>query len=246
MRIALVGYGRMGREVEALAPELGHEIVARIDAGDTLDADALAGAEAAVEFSLPEAAADNLVRLSGLGIDAACGTTGWFHGDAGERVRQAATEAGSGVIWAPNFSLGVALFTRLVERAAALADALPQYDPHLHEAHHRHKADAPSGTARFLADQLVAGLERVRGWSMDVPADAPRDPATLGVSVTRAGEIPGTHTVSFEGPHDRIVLTHEARSRGGFARGALEALAWVRGRRGLYTLDDWLEDRFGE
>lgn len=245
MKIALVGYGRMGHEVEALAPELGHEIVARIDAGDEISGPALRGAEAAVEFTLPEAAPDNLVRLAALGIDVACGTTGWHEASTVARVREAVDGAGTGVVWAPNFSLGVALFTRVVRRAARLVDALPEYDVHLHEAHHRHKADAPSGTARLLAEVLLAEVERKTGWSLGTPPRGTPDPGTLGVSVVRAGEIPGTHSVGLEGPHDRIVLTHEARDRGGFARGALEAAAWVRGRRGLFDLDDWLAERFG-
>lgn len=243
MRIALVGYGRMGREVEALAPELGHEVVARIDDGDPLTPETLAGAEAAVEFTLPEAAADNLVRLAELGLDVACGTTGWHDPEAAGRVDAAAQATESGVIWAPNFSLGVALFSRIVRRAARLVDALPQYDVHLHEAHHRHKADAPSGTARTLAEILLQALSSKQRWAL-ASDTGPPDPELLSVTAARAGEIPGTHTVAFEGPHDRIALTHEARDRGGFARGSLEALSWVRGRTGLFTLEDWLDERF--
>lgn len=241
MKLALVGYGRMGREVERLAVEAGHEVVARIDDGARLGAEALAGAEVAVEFSLPETAPDNLVRLAGMGIPVACGTTGWS-GDL-PRVRGAVEAAGTGLVWAPNFSLGVALFTRLVRRAAELARAVEEYDMHLHEAHHRHKVDAPSGTAAMLADQVVARLGRKTGWELG-PPDGPADPATLYVSVTRAGEIPGSHTLGLEGPDDRIVLTHEARGRSGFARGALRAAEWIRGRTGAYSVDDWLADVF--
>lgn len=245
MKIALVGYGRMGHEVERLAPELGHEVVARLDDGAEIGAASLRGADAAVEFSLPGAAADNLVRLAELGIDVACGTTGWYDEATAGRIAAAAEASGSGVVWAPNFSLGVALFTRIVRRAADLVDALPQYDVHLHEAHHRHKADAPSGTARMLADLLVEAVSSKRVWRLGSGAGAPEE-STLGVTAVRAGEIPGTHTVALEGPHDRIVLTHEARDRGGFARGALEAAVWVRERTGFFTLDDWLAERFGD
>lgn len=245
MRIALVGYGRMGHEVERLAGETGHDVVARVDAGDALTREALGGAEVAVEFTLPEAAPDNLVRLAELGVPTVCGTTGWDEASALARVRDAAQAGGVGVLHAPNFSLGVALFTRVVRRAARLADALGRYDVHLHEAHHRHKADAPSGTARLLADLLVAEVGAKARWAL-APGEGPADAEVLGVSVARAGEIPGTHTVAFEGPHDRIVLTHEARNRGGFARGALDAAAWIRDRTGLFTLDDWVADTFGE
>lgn len=246
MNIAIVGYGRMGHEVEAAALKLGHEVTARIDHAQPLDAAALNGADVAIEFTRPDVAPDVLKQLAGLGIDVASGTTGWSD-DASvvQQVREAFTAAGRGLVVAPNFSLGVALFTRLVAEAARLADAVDDYDVHVHEAHHRHKIDAPSGTARQLIDTLLGGLRRKTSWSLDL-SQAPLDPSVLQVAVTRSGEISGTHTIALEGPDDRIVLTHEARSRGGFARGAIEAAAWVRGRRGLFTLDEWLRERFAQ
>lgn len=241
MKIALVGYGRMGRAAEAAALERGHEVVARLDRGDRIHAGSLAGADVAVEFSVPEAAPGNLVRLAEAGVDVACGTTGWDEERA--RVRSAVDAAGRGLLVAPNFSLGVALFGRLVREAARLAAAVPEYDVHLHEAHHRHKADHPSGTARMLADAVVATLDRKVRWR-ESPPDGPPEPDVLYVSVARSGEIAGTHVVMFEGAHDRIELRHEARDRGAFARGAVEGAEWVRGRPGFHTLDDWLRDRF--
>lgn len=242
MKLALVGYGRMGRAVEAAALEMGHEVVARLERGDTPTPAALAGAEVAVEFTRPEAAPDTLVRLAEAGIDVACGTTGWL--DALPRVRAAVEASGTGLLVAPNFSLGVAVFTRLVRRAARLAAAVPDYDVHLHEAHHRHKVDHPSGTARMLAEALVAALDRKHRW-LESPPEGPPDPGVLYVSVARAGEIAGTHLVMLEGPHDRIELRHEARDRGAFARGAVEGAAWVRGRPGVHSLDAWLAHRLG-
>lgn len=240
MKIALVGYGRMGRAAEAAAVARGHDVVARLGRGDALTAEALQGAEVAVEFSLPDAAPDNLVRLAEAGVDVACGTTGW-DGDA-PRVRAAVEAAGTGLLVAPNFSLGVAFFGRLVREAARLAAGLPEYDVHLHEAHHRHKADHPSGTARMLADAVVAALGRKSRW-LETPPDGPPQADVLYVSVARAGEIAGTHVVMFEGPHDRVELRHEARDRGAFARGAVDGAEWVRGRPGVHTLQDWLRDR---
>ncbi len=246
MKLALVGYGRMGREVERLALEQGHEVVARLGKGDSLSGDALSealrGAQVAIEFSVPGAAADNLRALAEAGVDAVCGTTGWY--DELASVRGAVEAAGTGLVYAPNFSLGVALFTRLVREAARRVDALEPYDVHLHEAHHRHKVDHPSGTARALADEVVRQMTRKAAWREGPPEGAP-DPGTLWVSVSRAGEIPGTHVLGLEGPDDRIELRHEARSRAGFARGALEAARWIRGRRGVFSLEAFLDDRFG-
>lgn len=241
MRIAIVGPGRMGRAAARAAREAGHDIVATIGRGDPIDGASLAGAEVAIEFSTPSAAPANLVGLARAGIDVACGTTGWF--DSAAEVHEAVTRAGTGLLVAPNFSLGVAAFTRLVRHAAELAAGVPEYDVHLHEAHHRHKRDHPSGTARVLADAVVSALDRKASWRIGPPDGTP-DPAVLYVSVTRAGEIAGTHVVAFEGPHDRIELRHEARDRGAFARGAVEGALWIRGRAGVFGLDDWLRDRF--
>jgi 4-hydroxy-tetrahydrodipicolinate reductase len=242
MKIALVGYGRMGRAAERAALDAGHEVVARLARGDVISAASLGGADAAVEFSTPDAAADNLISLAHAGVDVACGTTGW-EGEL-DRVRAAVESAGTGLLVAANFSPGVALFTRLVRQAAALAVGAPEYDVHLYEAHHRHKVDHPSGTARVLADTIVAALGRKHRW-MEGPPSGPTDPSVLYISVSRAGEIPGTHTVMLEGPHDRIQLRHEARDRGGFARGAVEGVEWIHRRAGVHTLDDWMDDRFG-
>ena len=241
MRIAIVGPGRMGLAAERAALDAGHEVVARIDRGDRIDAETLGGSEVAIEFSTPTAAPGNIVRLAQAGVDTACGTTGWTD-DAGT-VRAAVESAGTGLLTAANFSLGVAAFARLVRRAAELAAGVPEYDVHLHEAHHRHKLDHPSGTARMLAETIVAGLDRKVRWEPGPPDQAP-DPAVLYVSVTRAGDIAGTHVVAFEGPHDRIELRHEARDRGGFARGAVEGALWIHGRTGVFGIEDWLRDRF--
>lgn len=242
MKIAVVGYGRMGREVERLAVEAGHHVVARLARTDDITSATLAGADVAIEFSTPGAAPGNLSALAAAGVDVACGTTGWY--DQLSAVRSAVEAAGTGLVYAPNFSLGVALFSRLVRDAARRVDALGDYDVHLHEAHHRHKADHPSGTARALADAVVQAMSRKATWR-EGPPGGPADPATLWVSVARAGEIPGTHVLGLEGPDDRIELRHEARNRAGFARGALEAAGWIRGRGGVFSLDAFLDDRFG-
>jgi 4-hydroxy-tetrahydrodipicolinate reductase len=244
MKIALVGYGRMGRAVEAVAEERGHRVVARIDvaadpAAAELTAGRLEGADVAVEFTAPEAAAANLAALAAAGVDVVCGTTGWY--DRLPEVRRAVEATGTGLIYAPNFSLGVQAFFRLAQAAARLAERLADWDVHVLEAHHRHKADSPSGTAQKLAELLLAELSRKTRWQLG-PGPGPVDPAALQVSALRAGEIAGIHSVGLEGPDDRIELRHEARGRAGFARGALAAAEWIQGRPGVFTLDDMLAE----
>jgi len=244
MKLALVGYGKMGRAVENVAIGRGHEVVARID--PTLDtqnigAETLGGAEVAIEFTVPDAAVDNITALATAGVDVVVGTTGWH-----ERLHDAeavVNAAGTGMIHAFNFSLGVNLFLRLTRIAGKMADALGEYDVHIREAHHRHKVDHPSGTAITLADILIAELARKETWSATLPDGAPH-PQVLYIASERVGETAGTHLVGLEGPDDRIELRHEARSRAGFARGAVAGAEWIQGRSGVFTLDDMLAETF--
>lgn len=226
-RLLLVGYGRMGRAVEALAPEYGFEVVGRIDstghgAGEALTAERVRGAQVAVDFSTAAAVPVNLPRLFRLGLNVVVGTTGWQAEEAAVRV--AAEAAGAGVVAAPNFSTGVAIFGALAERAAALFAGRPSFGAWIHEAHHAAKRDSPSGTALALERAMARG-----GFAR--PID---------VSSTRAGSIPGTHTIGFDGPAETVTLTHATRDRSTFARGALESARWVAGRRGWFTLADVL------
>ena len=244
MKLALVGYGKMGRAVERVAMERGHEVVARID--PTLDtreigAGTLGGADVAIEFTVPDAAVDNIAALAAAGVDVVVGTTGWH-----ERLDEAAAAvnaAGTGIVHAANFSLGVNLFLRLARMAARMADALSEYDVHICETHHRHKIDHPSGTAITLADILIEELAGKESWSATLPDGAPH-PQVLYVASERVGETAGSHVVSLEGPDGRIELSHQARTRAGFARGAVAAAEWIRGRSGVFTLDDMLAETF--
>lgn len=240
MKIALVGYGRMGRAVEGVARAEGHEVVARIDEPAGVTPEALAGADVAVDFSLPDGVVRNVGRMIEAGVDAVVGTTGWY--DRLPEVRAAVEAGGTGLIYAPNFSIGVHLLFRVAGHLGTLVDAVEAYDVHVEEAHHRHKVDSPSGTARALADLLVSRIERKRRWR-EAPPDGTPDPETLWVSSVRAGEIPGRHVVGVEGPDDRLELRHEARGRDGFARGAVAAAAWIHGQSGVHTLDDMLDER---
>ncbi len=244
MKLALVGYGRMGRVVEKVAMERGHEVVARIDPTlDTRDISVatLGGAEVAIEFTVPDVAVDNVTALAAAGVDVVVGTTGWH-----ERLDEAAASvnaAGTGMVHATNFSLGVSLFLRLARMAARMADALNEYDVHILETHHRHKVDHPSGTAITLADILIEELTGKESWSATLPDGAPH-PQVLYVASERVGETAGSHVVGLEGPDDRIELRHEARTRAGFARGAVTAAEWIRGKSGVFTLDDMLAETF--
>jgi 4-hydroxy-tetrahydrodipicolinate reductase len=242
MRVALLGYGRMGRAVEAVALERGHDVVARMDLGDELRVDR-SSADVVIEFTQPDAVVDNVARVAAAGLDLVVGTTGW-HARLDE-VTEAIERSGTGLVHAPNFSIGVHVLFRMAARLAGLVGRLEDYDVHLQEAHHRHKVDHPSGTARYLADLLVSSLPGKKRWA-EGPPSGPADRETLWIATTRAGEIPGTHVIAAEGPDDRIELRHEARGRGGFARGAVAAAEWVQGRAGVFTVDDMLAGLFGE
>jgi 4-hydroxy-tetrahydrodipicolinate reductase len=227
MRIGLVGYGRMGRMVEAAATARGHQIVARFDldnnAGGTgLTPEALREVDLAIEFSTPEAVLANLRSLLRSGLPVVTGTTGWY--DHLEEVRQLVTSHGGALVYSPNFSIGVNLFFEMVRQAAHLVATHDLFDPFLIERHHRLKLDAPSGTALRL-------LEELRG------AFAERTPVPVSL---RAGYLPGTHEVGFDSPAETITLTHTARNREGFAEGAVLAAEKLLGRQGLFPFAELL------
>lgn len=220
--LLIVGLGRMGRLVEALAPEHGFHVAGTVDV-DTADRpDLWPAADVAIDFSIAEAVPRNLPRLAARGTHVVIGTTGWQAHEA--ELRQQVAESGIGVVAAPNFATGVNLFVALVERAAEMWRDRPEFGVWLHELHHAAKRDAPSGTALALEQAM-----RQQGY-----------PHPIAVSSTRAGSIPGTHTVGFDAAAETITLTHTARDRTAFARGALQAAAWLRGRRGWYTMRDVL------
>ena len=241
MNYALVGCGRMGSAVDEQARRRGHTRVASIDLASrgrlseaSVDRASLGGAEVAFEFTTAEAAEANLLALVGAGIPVVCGTTGWRPTSA---LGQAIERSGVGVVLAPNFSVGVDLFFRIVREAAERIARLGLHRPFVFEMHHAGKRDAPSGTARHLAAllrEVDPGLRTVVEGNPDgaLPAGA------LHVASLRAGHEPGTHTVGFDGEYDRITLTHSATGRAGFALGAVLAAEWIVGRRGLHRFGD--------
>jgi 4-hydroxy-tetrahydrodipicolinate reductase len=225
MRLLLVGYGRMGRLVEQLAPDYGFDIVGRLDDTNNIGGvgiPAAPDADVAVDFSVPSAVAENLPKLAARGINVVIGTTGWHEHE--QEMRRVAAGAGVGVVAAPNFSLGVALFQSLANEAARMFAPYPEYGAWIHEMHHSAKKDAPSGTAIALRKSMqAAGYEH--------PID---------MASSRAGSMPGTHTIGFDGPFETITMTHTNRDRAAFAQGALQAARWVHGRRGWFTIQDVL------
>lgn len=226
MRVLLLGHGRMGKLVEALAPEYGAAIVRVVrqqDAEAMLSRGAdLDGCDVAIDFTLAEAVPRNLPLLAERRINVVIGTTGW--GPHEKELRAVAARAGIGVLAAANFSLGMNIFQMVVEDAARRFAAHSSFESWIHESHHSAKKDAPSGTAM----QLKAGMERA-GYAR-----------RIDVSSTRAGFIPGTHQIGFDGPADTVTLTHTVRDRAVFARGALEAARWLVGKQGWFTIRDML------
>lgn len=221
-RLAVIGNGKMGRLIAALAGEQGVVVAAVLGRDDVsykgITRDALGGADVAIEFTAPSSAAANVRACLAAGCAVVCGTTGW---DAERAAVEDEVRQGSGaLLWAPNFSLGVHLFTTIVAEAARRARAAG-FDAHLVETHHAAKKDAPSGTARLIAD----AAERAAG-------------APLPITSVRVGSVPGTHEVIFDAPFEQLRLVHEARDRRVFALGALVAARWIVGRRGLFSLDD--------
>jgi len=223
MTVLIVGYGRMGRMIDQLAREQGVEVVGRVDEGR----DEWRPADVAIDFTTADALVRNFPRYLELKMPVVIGTTGWsVHAGA---LRAEAERSGLGVVAAANFSIGVNIFQLVAAEAARLMQAQPQFGAWIHEAHHAAKRDAPSGTALMLRDAMTAaGFER--------PID---------VSSTRAGTIPGTHTIGFDAGSDTIELTHTARDRKGFAAGALVAAAWLPGRRGWFSMLDVLRNAAG-
>ena len=212
----------MGRLVEALAPDYGFSVAGSVDLDNAAQPDAWPAADVAIDFSLAEAVTENFPRLAARGMNIVIGATGWQAQEP--RLRAEAESRGIGVVAAPNFAIGVNLFLALTERAAELWRDQPLFGAWLHELHHAAKKDAPSGTALALE-----GAMRATGYAH--PID---------VSSTRAGSIPGTHTIGFDAAAETITLTHTTRDRTVFARGALQAAQWLHGRRGWFTMRDVL------
>lgn len=250
MRVAIVGYGRMGHEVEAVLRERGHEIARIVDpvvAGEAADdryaatvtAETLAGCDVAIEFSLPDAVVENTAAYAAAGVPAVIGTTGWL--DRLDEVTRSVEGADGALVYGSNFSIGAHLFFRLAAFAGSLVAGVEEYDLLIHEMHHRGKKDSPSGTALSLAKAVMEQVPRKKRIETARLDRAPESDE-LHVSSSRGGSIPGTHTLYLDSAVDTIEVRHQARNRGGFALGAVKAAEWIPGRRGVFTVEQFIDE----
>lgn len=240
MNIAIIGYGKMGKMVEKAAIRRNHGISAVIDPKEAgthkeITAEAVAQADVCIDFTSPLSCVDNIRLLSGLGKNIVVGTTGWYArlGEVQEMVRA----GGNGLVYSPNFSIGVNAFFRIVDEASKIMRAFEEYDVAGLELHHGMKIDSPSGTAKAIASILMKGIPRKKTAVYDI-VDRKIGPEELHFASLRVGTIPGTHKILFDSTADTIELTHTARTRDGFAAGAVLAAEWLGGKAGVYTMDD--------
>jgi 4-hydroxy-tetrahydrodipicolinate reductase len=231
MKIALIGYGRMGKTIERIALERGHEIV-YINNDGVLAIEQAALADVAIEFTQPDAAADNITKLLRAGIPVVSGTTGWL--EAKNKVDDVAMSQALGFVYASNFSLGVNLFFALNEKLASMMKGYLEYAPSIHEIHHTGKKDEPSGTAITTAEGILKAYPTLEHWTMDSGLSG------LQITAERKDPYFGTHIVSYASPIDTIELKHEAHSRDGFALGAVIAAEWIPGKKGPFSMKDVL------
>lgn len=234
MNIALIGYGKMGREIEQIALSRGHDIVLKVDVSNanTYTLDELKKADVAIEFSTPEAAINNIYKCFDANVPVVVGTTGWL--SKLDEVKQKCTTQQQTLFYASNYSIGVNLFFKLNEYLAKLMNSYPDYNVSMEEIHHVHKLDAPSGTAISLANQVIEQLDEKQKWVNEV-STAKQE---LSIISKRIDEVPGTHTVTYNSAVDEISITHIAHNRKGFALGAVIAAEWLKGKKGVFGMND--------
>lgn len=247
MKIALIGYGKMGRMIEEIARGRGHEIVSIIDIDNPQDFDspAFASADVAIEFTNPTAAYGNYLKAFSHHVKVVSGSTGWMNEHKAD-VERMCNEEGQTLFWASNFSIGVAIFSAVNRYLAKIMNGFPQYDVEMEEVHHVHKLDAPSGTAITLAEEIVADLDRKDKWvkgtllapdgTVSGQKEAAKD--ALRIDSIRRDEVPGIHTIKYDSDADSITITHDAHSRRGFALGAVLAAEYTQNHEGLLTISD--------
>lgn len=233
MKVALIGYGQMGKTIEQILINRNHTVIARFGSSG-IDTEILKQADVAIEFTRPEAAFGNLVKCFESGVPAVCGTTGWL-AHYNEAVRLCKQHQ-SALLYASNFSLGVNIFFEINKQLARIMDAHKQYDISMQEIHHTRKQDAPSGTAITLAEQIVENLGRKEGWTLEPQHDSKQ----ISIDAVRKDDVPGTHTINYHSEIDSIEITHTAHGRTGFALGAVLAAEFLIGKNGVFTMKDVL------
>lgn len=240
MNIAIIGYGRMGKEVDRVAQERGHTIVSRLDISDEISEATLKGAECCIEFSMPESVFRNIERIASCGRNIVVGTTGWYN--RLEEIRALVEKKKIGLLYAANFSVGVNLFFAIVRSAARLLNPIEGYDVAVHETHHRNKADSPSGTALTIGKIILEEFSRKKSIFTETSHQT-ISPEHLHIVSTRLGTFPGIHEIAFDSALDTIELKHTMKNRSGFAFGAVLAAEWLAGRKGMFTFNDVLTSK---
>jgi 4-hydroxy-tetrahydrodipicolinate reductase len=237
MNIALLGYGKMGKEIEKIAISRGHKIslIVDINNANTYTIEQLKTADAAIEFSTPESAVNNIYKCFEAGVPIVVGTTGWLNNL--DEVKKKCLDLNQGLFYASNYSIGVNLFFKLNEYLAKLINQYPNYSVEMEEIHHIHKLDAPSGTAITLAERIIENFDSKTKWVNESTSNKNE----LGIISKRIGEVPGTHTVTYSSDIDDISVTHIAHNRKGFALGSVIAAEWMKGKKGIYGMNDLMK-----
>ncbi len=233
MKIALIGYGKMGKAIEKIAISKGHEIIGRFSS-QGIDNELLASADVAIEFSKPEAAIENIKICFAVGVPVICGTTGWL--EEKEVILQSINRTKNAFLYASNFSIGVNLFFAINKYVALMMNEQTQYDVRVEEIHHTAKLDAPSGTAISIAQDILKNIDRKIKWTNEKS----ENPSDLTILSVREDPAPGTHSVFYDSPIDTIEIKHTAHSREGFAAGAVLAAEWIVGKKGVFSMNDVL------
>lgn len=234
MKIALIGYGKMGKTIERIAIERGHTIVSIVDINNLndFDSDAFKSADVAIEFTVPSVALSNYRRAFASGVAVVSGTTGWT--EELPALKKEIDECGKTLFWSSNFSIGVNVFMAVNKYLAGIMNQFPEYNVEMTEVHHTQKLDAPSGTAITLAEGVLEKLDRKVSWSKEVETV----PTDMAIKSIREGQVPGIHTIRYESSIDSIEITHDAKSREGFALGAVVAAEFTKGKMGLLGMED--------
>lgn len=245
MKIALIGYGNMGKVIQKIAESKGIEVVSIIDPNVSdstykeINEESLKDVDVAIDFSRPTAVVESIKKVAELGKNLVVGTTGWY--DQMEDVKDIVSKSGIGFIWSGNFSLGVNIYFRILKNASKIINNFDDYDIFVHEFHHRGKADSPSGTATMIGDILLNEIDRKKRIVTEELKRKIEDDE-VHISSTRGGSIPGTHVVGFDSLADTIELKHTARGREGFALGAVMAAKWIHGKKGFFNIDDFMKE----